>query len=722
MPLKSIHLISAYVLWCLGTYSLWLGEWEDVPPYPILIVILAFLAYFLSDNGPRFQLSPLVSNCLGVVILATMLYDLVGNPQEALTALAHFLCYLQTAKWFRVKIPRDFMLLYLMSILQVAIGAILAKQSAFGIIITIYFLLSIWCGILFFLACHQRLIGQDNVSTDRLPYFNYLVVGKRALSIWSLAMVLSLAIFWLLPRTAREIDLAVTGRNQQQWTGFTSVVSLENDSRVLENGDIAFTIVSVTDASGNPVELPLDILWRGNVFSTYRGKEWKRTRIDGNLRRLPCRPPNVIGTGQWSMEIEKVADTGNVLLSPAGIISAEVPRSSNSVKLIPSEERIIVDEDARRARLRYTVVVDPTTWSQGIVDDDLPGSYLNAVRTPPPGLQRVEELARSLTNDLPPEDIRGRIDRVYKHLTESGEFKYALFAPPTDPSLEPIEDFLFNRKTGHCEFFASSLAVLLRHAGVASRLVTGFKGVDQNRAGGYYQVRQLYSHAWVEAYLPDQSRWITLDPTPGEARTIGIEKQRSWWNLITDVRDVFTRIWGYYIVNFSVEDQQRVLLAIRTNLVRWIGVPMTKGQEILTRAWQQNSFLLVLVLLMVALATVGLMYLAYQGIRRLWRRWKRADSLEETRRPEYQRWLDLVDRHQLLPGPSGTPHDIARIVQTSLSTNPLTIRWETLPLAFAETWCRARFGHQDPTDDTWRELDQARQELENHWPVDVART
>jgi transglutaminase-like putative cysteine protease len=714
MPLKSIHLISAYVLWCLGTYSLWLGEWEDVPPYPILVVILAFLAFFLSDHGPRFHLSPLISNCLGIVILAKMLYDLVDNPQEALTALAHFLCYLQTAKWFRVKIPRDFMLLYLMSILQVAIGAILAKQSSFGIIITIYFLLSIWCGILFFLACQQPVRGKDELP-DQLSSAHYFSVGRRAISIWGGAMLLSLAIFWLLPRTAREIDLAVAGRNQQQWTGFTSVVSLENDSRVLENGDIAFTIVSVTDASGDPVELPLDILWRGNVFSTYRNKEWKRTRVDGTLLRLPCRPPSVIGTGQWSIEIEKVADTGNVLLSPAGIISAEVPRSSNSVKVIRNEERIIVDDDVRRARLRYTVVVDPSTWTAGIVDEDLPENYLEAVQTPPLGLPRVQELARSLTSDLPADNVRTRIDRVYKYLTESGEYEYSLSSLPTDPTIEPIEDFLFSRKKGHCEFFASSLAVLLRHAGVASRLVTGFKGVDQNRAGGYYQVRQLYAHAWVEAYLPDQHRWITLDPTPGEARTIGIEKQRSWWNLITDVRDVFTRIWGYYIVNFSVEDQQRVLLAIRTNLIRWIGVPMTRGQELLTRAWQQNALFVIIALVMAALATAGLMYLAYRLIRGLWQRWNQAHSPTETRRPEYQQWLDLLERHQLLPGPSHTPHDIARIAQTSLVTNPQTLRWETLPWAFAETWCRARFGHEDLTDDTWRELDQARQELESHW-------
>jgi transglutaminase-like putative cysteine protease len=718
MAIARLHLISAYLLWCLGTYALWLGEWEDVPPYPILIVLLAILAFALSDHGPRWQLSSLVSNCLGVVILSKMLYDLVDNPQEALTALAHFLCYLQSAKWFRVKIPRDYLLLYLMNILQVAIGAILAKQSSFGLIITIYFFLSIWCGMLFFLGCHLGEIRSAAPPPSRrgdLPTGSYLSLAGRSLRVWAGAMVLSLGIFWLLPRTAREIDLAVGNRSKEQWTGFSSVVSLENDSKVLENGEIAFTIVSATDASGHDVELPPDILWRGNVFSTYRSKEWKRTRVDANLPRGPSRAPSVIGPGQWLIEIEKVANTGNVLLSPAGIVGAEIPRANNSVKFIPSEERLIIDEDVNRSRLRYSVVVDPKAWTDGLVDHDIPPNYLQAVSVAPADLTRVADLAQRLTQDLPADDIKGRIDRVFRQLTESGEYMYSLQSEATSKDLEPIEDFLFERKTGHCEYFASALALLLRHAGVPARLVTGFKGLDQNRAGGYYQVRQLYAHAWVEAFLPSEQRWITLDPTPGEARTIGIERQRTWWSLIDDVRDVFTRIWGYYIVNFSMEDQQRVLLAARANIVRWVGVPMTMAQEILTRSWQQSAWLVISLLGIMAGAGVALVVMGVGFVRRRLARWRRTSRHQESRRPEYQVWLDFLESRQIRFDASHTPHEIAEQARTTLAASPVTARWSDLPPAFADSWCQTRFGHEEVRDEQWNQLDQSRRALQEAW-------
>jgi protein-glutamine gamma-glutamyltransferase len=712
MELPRIHLISAYTLWCLGTYSLWLGEWEDAPPYPILVCILAILAFFVTDESRRFLLSSWVSNCLGMIIIAKMLYDLIDNPQEALTALAHLLCYLQVAKWFRTKVPYDFVLLYLMNILQVAIGAILAKQSVFGLIITLYFLLAIWCGILFFLACHQRRIGPTDAAPTAVPY---VTLGFSSLRIWGASLVLSLAIFWLLPRTAREFDLAAASRTSEQWTGFSSVVSLENDSKVLENGDIAFTIVSATDSAGNSVELPQDILWRGNVFSTYKAKEWKRVKADGNLPRVRRRPPSVMGPAHWAIEIEKVANTGNVLLSPAGIQGADVSPSTLGVRLIPIEQRIIVDDDSNRPRLRYKVVVDPSVWTEGIVVDQMPDDYLTAIKSPPENHPRTAALAQRLTEGLNPGDTRGRIDRLYRYLTESGEYEYSLNNNPMLPTVEPIEEFLFVRKTGHCEYFASSLAILLRQAGVSSRLVTGFKGVDQNRAGGYYQVRQLYAHAWVEAFIPAEQKWISLDPTPGEARSLNIERQRTWWGLLGDVRDVFTRIWGYYIVNFSIEDQQRVITAIRDRLVQWVGVPMTKSQELLSRLWQTSAGLAIFLVLVTAAILLAAIYRAGRWLQAAWARRQRRLRREEVRRPEYQQWLDWLARQKLPSLPSCTPHETARLADELLARNPAVARWTYLPAAFADTWCRARFGHQRLADEDWADLDRARRELEIHW-------
>ena len=78
-----------------------------------------------------------------------------------------------------------------------------------------------------------------------------------------------------------------------------------------------------------------------------------------------------------------------------------------------------------------------------------------------------------------------------------------------DPSLDPVEDFLVNRKRGHCEYFASALALLLRSIDIPARMVNGFKGGDWNELAQSMNVRQKHAHSWVPS-LED----VRLKPYP----------------------------------------------------------------------------------------------------------------------------------------------------------------------------------------------------------------
>ena len=91
-------------------------------------------------------------------------------------------------------------------------------------------------------------------------------------------------------------------------------------------------------------------------------------------------------------------------------------------------------------------------------------------------------------------------------------FGYTLQLPRTPPK-DPIANFLFERKQGHCEYFASSMAVMLRTLGIPSRVVNGFRSDEFNDLTGNYVVRAKDAHAWVEAYFPGYG-WQTFDPTP----------------------------------------------------------------------------------------------------------------------------------------------------------------------------------------------------------------
>jgi transglutaminase-like putative cysteine protease len=87
----------------------------------------------------------------------------------------------------------------------------------------------------------------------------------------------------------------------------------------------------------------------------------------------------------------------------------------------------------------------------------------------------------------------------------------------TDPqprsSLDPVLAFLTVSHRGHCEYFASALALLARSIGIPTRMILGYRVGERNPYWSHYVVRAKNAHAWVEAYLPD-GRWVTVDPTP----------------------------------------------------------------------------------------------------------------------------------------------------------------------------------------------------------------
>src|SRR5689334_11720476 len=132
-----------------------------------------------------------------------------------------------------------------------------------------------------------------------------------------------------------------------------------------------------------------------------------------------------------------------------------------------------------------------------------------------------------------------------------------------DPNLDPVEDFLVNRKEGHCEYFASALALLLRSIDIPTRMVNGFKGGDWNGIAQILSVRQKHAHSWVEAYLgerPDDSPiWLTLDPTPAMERRISVARVGGFTSNFRPITDLIRYVWVFYIVGFNEERQKRLI-------------------------------------------------------------------------------------------------------------------------------------------------------------------
>src|SRR5262249_24143660 len=151
-----------------------------------------------------------------------------------------------------------------------------------------------------------------------------------------------------------------------------------------------------------------------------------------------------------------------------------------------------------------------------------------------------KHLAETADRSLLPQN-RERVARALcEYLANSGEFSYSLNLRRQNRKIDPVLDFLTTVKQGHCERFASALALTLRSQGIPTRVVKGFRGAE-SQGDGTYVVRQSHAHSWVEALVPAEAvngrlAWLTLDPTPGNEA--GAENGFGW-----------ARFWDQALIN-----------------------------------------------------------------------------------------------------------------------------------------------------------------------------
>lgn len=137
-------------------------------------------------------------------------------------------------------------------------------------------------------------------------------------------------------------------------------------------------------------------------------------------------------------------------------------------------------------------------------------------------------------------------------------FLYTLEAEPVPPGLDPTEWFLFDRKTGHCEYYASAMSALCRSIGINARVITGYVATEYNEATGHYVVRQSNAHAWVEAEV-GPGVWYTFDPTPPADFLRVHERSDSLLAQALRLVDAAEYAWIRAVVGFDADSQQSMV-------------------------------------------------------------------------------------------------------------------------------------------------------------------
>jgi protein-glutamine gamma-glutamyltransferase len=364
-------------------------------------------------------------------------------------------------------------------------------------------------------------------------------------------------------------------------SGFSTEVQLGNMGRILESTNRVMQVKTYRKIDpARKIEEELDLydfaretgydepLFRGSVLAQYQSGKWTSAE-GGRHDNLDSGARNTAG----AIRQEYILDQ-----SVNGVLFAMRPIHNGF--LVPYDliafdrytQALSSGHGDPRGEVEYYIYSLPQTGPQTPSSmqrrlpqmphlERMPGRLRETLVAVPPELDRLQALAAAVVQedsekrgDSEPSPRR-KADALVAHLRDSGLYSYSLDMSVIDSSADPIEDFLFNRKSGHCEYFATALALLLRSEGIPSRLVTGFKGAERNTLTDWYEVQQRHAHAWVEAFIDDN--WTVVDATPAERDDqVRSMADGGFWQT---ARDRLHSIWMNYVVGMSIGRQQNAL-------------------------------------------------------------------------------------------------------------------------------------------------------------------
>jgi hypothetical protein len=170
--------------------------------------------------------------------------------------------------------------------------------------------------------------------------------------------------------------------------------------------------------------------------------------------------------------------------------------------------------------------------------------------------QRIRDLAAQWAHSA--ESEVAKIDSIDRMLRT--RYQYDLDSP-SGLAKQPLDHFLFESKRGHCEYFSTAMAVMLRTIGVPTRNVTGFVGGTYNKYGEFYAVRQGDAHSWVEAFVEGKG-WLTFDPTPPTAAVPQSDIDGVFASL-RDLFEAFSQRWTQHVLGYDLRQQISLFESLR---------------------------------------------------------------------------------------------------------------------------------------------------------------
>lgn len=521
VKISSLVLLCSYLMGILGFISVLRNI--DIFYSGLFAFILAFSIYL-----HKRQFMPVPEWLINILVVALVLIiPLRISMDNPAAPLVETMLILLGVKFLGKKTVRDYLQIYLISILLLAGSALLSLDMEFAA----YLLLMIF--LLSFSAVALTFYSQDNDSALSADVLKKLAL--KSLLIPIMAVPLTALLFLILPRTSYPF-MNFLNRDSGAVSGFTDSVRLGGISDIQADDSIIMR-VRMQKIDGTM------LYWRGIVLDSFDGISWK-----SSVSEMP--EPQL----KHFIKGENISYT--VYLEPYNnnyLFYLDKPFYTSQANLIRLEGLTYKMPWDINRRIKYEAVsVVSDTFNEYNINK---AAYL---QLPDRNFDKIRQLVNDIARDKSELESANEILKYLK----SGEYKYTLTNLPI--STNPLEEFIFNYKQGNCEFFASAMAVMLRLRGIPARIIGGYAGGYYNDIGGYYAIPQKNAHVWVEAYIETKG-WVRFDPTSAPLAAFsslpgGFSKIRAFF-------DSVSYYWNALIINYDFSKQLKLLRQAR-NLVQ----------------------------------------------------------------------------------------------------------------------------------------------------------
>lgn len=380
------------------------------------------------------------------------------------------------------------------------------------------------------------LLVRLNIVTlqDRWARFNIIPSGEmdwrllRGGLTWSLVLVV---VAFMTPRvgaaevlsTAYNVFESPYNNVQAEWQRFFAGVSGPSRLRGVSFTDSMRLGLSpnLSDAVVMTVDAPSGHFWRAITYDFYTGNGWRVTEND-RVDRVSVPPA---GRERFDATFSIKVPQNGIIFAANEPVRVSVPAQfvTGADRSYSTGVRAARADDANRT---YTVTSFVSTTDKALLrraptvyPEYIRQKYLQLPSSLP---SRVGDLAKQVAGTEPdPYDMAETIES-YLRTT----YKYSTTVKSAPAGRDPIDYFLFTAKEDFCEYFASSMVVMLRDLGVPARLVEGYTTGALDEQTGKYVVREEDAHAWVEVYFPGYG-WVEFEPTPSQAPFLRIDSDQT---------------------------------------------------------------------------------------------------------------------------------------------------------------------------------------------------